>query len=74
MSHPLHRVFNQMTRQCSGNTVTPTSSPPVAKGKGKDVVVDEDEDEDEDDGDEDEMDDDDDDDVSPSSGPWVIFF
>lgn len=66
MPHSFHRVFNQMTRQYSGNSITPTSTPPNTKGKGKvtkeEVNEVEDEEDDEMDEEEDDGDDDDDDD------------
>lgn len=64
-------AFNQITRHCRGNTVTPTSPLVVDKGKGKVREVEgEEEEEEDDDEDEDEMeDDDDDDDVSHAQMP-----
>ena len=63
MLHSFHRVFNQMTRQCSRNSITSASTPQVTKGKGKEEVTKEEGDEDEDEDEEDEeMDEEDDDD------------
>lgn len=69
MSYSLHRVsFNQMTRCCSGSTVTPSSAPAVTKGKDKVEEVEGEEDEDDEEEDE-EMDEEDDDDVSHAQVP-----